>query len=108
MAGLDLPRHGSQAVDVLFRYPTSQEPTMIICDRCGWLIPTDCTCRRHSDELSVVRLQGVVADRHRKSVERAYESGWPRSAAHTSLPRRIPDRNTSHTSVGTHRDRDAS
>jgi hypothetical protein len=50
---------------------------MIICERCGWFIPTDCTCRRELDELSVLRLKHVVADRHRQSVARARESGWP-------------------------------
>jgi len=54
---------------------------MIICERCGWLIPTDCTCRRKADELSVARLKGLVADRHRESVARAYESGWPDGSA---------------------------
>jgi hypothetical protein len=50
---------------------------MIICDRCGWLIPTDCTCRRQLDQLSVLRLKHDVADRHRQSVARAHRSGWP-------------------------------
>ena len=50
---------------------------MIICTRCGWLIPTDCTCRREADQLSAARLKGVVADRHRASVARATKSGWP-------------------------------
>ncbi|GAA1232401.1 hypothetical protein GCM10009608_79960 [Pseudonocardia alaniniphila] len=54
---------------------------MIICVRCGWLIPNDCTCRRQADELSTVRLKGVVADRHRASVARACKSGWPAERA---------------------------
>ena len=49
---------------------------MTICERCGWLIPTDCTCRRQLDELSVLRLKHVVADRHRQSVARAHGLGW--------------------------------
>ena len=49
---------------------------MTICDRCGWLIPTDCTCRRQRDELSVAGLRRVVAERHREAVARAYASGW--------------------------------
>jgi hypothetical protein len=48
---------------------------MIICQRCGWLIPVDCTCR--TDELSQARLKGVVEDRHQESVDLAYRSGWP-------------------------------
>jgi hypothetical protein len=54
---------------------------MNICMRCGWLIPNDCTCRRQADELSAVRLKGVVASRHRASVARAYRSGWPAERA---------------------------
>jgi hypothetical protein len=50
---------------------------MIICKRCGWLIPVDCTCHWQTDELSVTRLKGVVESRHRESVARAYVSGWP-------------------------------
>ena len=48
---------------------------MTICQRCGWLIPVDCTCR--TDQLSLARLKGVVEDRHRESVTLAYTSGWP-------------------------------
>jgi hypothetical protein len=50
---------------------------MSICERCGWLVPTDCTCRRQLDELSVLRLRRVVADRHRQSVARAHGLGSP-------------------------------
>ena len=49
---------------------------MTICRRCGWLIPTDCTCRGQTDQLSAVRLKDLVEKRHRESVARAYESGW--------------------------------
>ena len=52
---------------------------MIICERCGWLIPNDCTCRRQRDELSVAGLRRVVAERHRQAVARAYASGWAAS-----------------------------
>jgi hypothetical protein len=45
---------------------------IIICDRCGWFIPNDCTCRWHSDELARVRLRGKVEKRHRESVTRAH------------------------------------
>jgi len=54
---------------------------MIICERCGWVIPADCTCRQQWDELSVLRLKHIMADRHRQSVARAHESGWPVSSA---------------------------
>lgn len=47
---------------------------MTICQRCGWLIPTDCTCR--TDELGAARLRDVVERRHRESVARARASGW--------------------------------
>jgi hypothetical protein len=50
---------------------------MIICERCGWLVPVDCTCHRGTDELSRVRLRSEVADRHREAVRRAHRSGWP-------------------------------
>jgi hypothetical protein len=50
---------------------------MTICERCSWFIPTDCTCRRRSDELAAIRLKRLVADRHREAVARAYRSGWP-------------------------------
>jgi hypothetical protein len=50
---------------------------MTICERCGWLIPTDCTCRRQLDELSVLRIKHIVTDRHQQSVARAHGSGWP-------------------------------
>lgn len=54
---------------------------MIICIRCGWVVPTDCTCRRQADELSAVRLERVVAARHRAAVARACRSGWAVSRA---------------------------
>jgi hypothetical protein len=50
---------------------------MIICERCGWLIANDCTCRLRADTLSVVRARGVVENRHREAVARAYAAGWP-------------------------------
>lgn len=62
---------------------------MIICERCGWLIPVDCTCcRPRTDELSVAALKRVVANRHRESVARAYRSGWPGWSAAADRRRR--------------------
>ena len=50
---------------------------MMICKRCGWLIPDDCVCRRYRDELSAARIRAAVEDKHREAVARAYRSGWP-------------------------------
>jgi hypothetical protein len=43
----------------------------IICDRCGWFIPSDCTCDWRADQLSRARLRSKIEQRHRESVARA-------------------------------------
>jgi hypothetical protein len=68
---------GTRAADVLLPIYGPGRLEMIICERCGWLIADDCTCRRRADSLSVVRAKGVVDNRHRESVARAYAAGWP-------------------------------
>jgi hypothetical protein len=50
---------------------------MMICERCGWLVPDDCACRRNADQLSIARARAAAEDKHRESVARAYRSGWP-------------------------------
>ena len=73
--GLVVPKQPDMAVE--FRYfDFAGGEKMSICDRCGWLIPTDCTCRRHAGQLAAVRVRSLVAERHQQSVARAYESGW--------------------------------
>jgi hypothetical protein len=59
---------------------------MTICQRCGWLIPTDCTCR--TDELGAARLRDVVERRHREAVARARSSGWRGTSASEARERR--------------------
>lgn len=48
----------------------------MICGRCGWFIPTDCTCRRNVDRLAAARFRDVAEKRHREAVARALRSGW--------------------------------
>jgi hypothetical protein len=60
----------------------------MICERCGWLIPGDCTCHWLADELSRVRLRGVVEQRHRESIARARAPRWGRTGARVGRERR--------------------
>lgn len=69
---LSLVRSGEPRVRPL----TFTRRLMIICERCGWLIPGDCTCGWHADELSRVRIRGMVEQRHRESVARAHAPRW--------------------------------
>jgi hypothetical protein len=48
---------------------------MTICLRCGWIHPTDCTCRWQDDPLAALRLRNAVERRHQEAVARAMQSG---------------------------------
>lgn len=53
----------------------------MICGRCGWFMPADCTCRRDTDRLAALRLKDAMEKRHREAVARALQSartveGW--------------------------------
>lgn len=61
---------------------------VIICERCGWLFPGDCTCGWHADELARIRLRGEVEQRHRESVARARRVRWAVPAAGLGRERR--------------------
>lgn len=48
----------------------------MICEHCGWLVPTDCTCHGGADRITQAMLLQVVEERHRQAVARAHASGW--------------------------------
>jgi hypothetical protein len=48
----------------------------MICDRCGWFIPTDCTCRRDIGADAAAQLKLAVELRHVQAVAQARASGW--------------------------------
>jgi hypothetical protein len=48
----------------------------MICGRCGWFTPSDCTCPRETDRIAAAQLKEAVEHRHRQSVARAHASGW--------------------------------
>lgn len=61
---------------------------VMICERCGWVFPADCTCGWRADELSRARLRGEVEHRHRESVVRAHGRRWVGAAAGIARGRR--------------------
>lgn len=48
----------------------------MICERCGWFVPADCTCLKDTDRIAAAALAAATARRHRQSVARARASGW--------------------------------
>ncbi|WP_433558707.1 hypothetical protein ACQPWY_09860 [Pseudonocardia xinjiangensis] len=46
----------------------------MICGRCGWFLPADCTCRQVADPSSMERLREAVERRHRESRDRAHKT----------------------------------